>query len=93
MSSNRRTIGRIMMALAILITTWAGGWAGAGQPVAHAEAPGEQEIVYLEDPGAIWLFDNYHIVAVRRPVKGVTTSPLGVTTFEAAEVVDGSSER
>lgn len=52
-----------------------------------------QEIVYLEDPGAIWLFDNYHIVAVRRPVKGVTTSPLGVTTFEAAEVVDGSSER
>jgi peptide/nickel transport system substrate-binding protein len=43
-----------------------------------------QEIVYLEDPGAIWLFDNYHVVAMRKNVASVTTSPLGLVTFERA---------
>ncbi len=43
-----------------------------------------QEIVYLEDPGAIWMYDNYHIVASRRNVAGLTTSPLGLVTFEQA---------
>lgn len=43
-----------------------------------------QEIVYLEDPGALWLFDNYHVVAMRSNVRGVTTSPLGLVTFERA---------
>lgn len=45
-----------------------------------------QEIVYLEDPGAVWLFDNQYIVAARRGVEGVTPSPLGVVTFERAAV-------
>ena len=43
-----------------------------------------QEIVYLEDPGAVWLYDLYHIVGVRREVSGVNASSLGVVTFEAA---------
>ena len=45
-----------------------------------------QEIVYLEDPGAVWLFDHYYIVAKRRTVSDVTVSPLGVVTFERATV-------
>lgn len=45
-----------------------------------------QEIVYLEDPGAVWLFDNYYIVAARKGVEGVAPSPLGVVTFERAVV-------
>jgi peptide/nickel transport system substrate-binding protein len=45
-----------------------------------------QEIVYLEDPGAIWVYDNYYIVATRKGVEGVRTSPLGVVTFERATV-------
>jgi peptide/nickel transport system substrate-binding protein len=45
-----------------------------------------QEIVYLEDPGAIWVYDNYYIVAARRGVDGVRPSPLGVVTFERAAV-------
>jgi ABC-type transport system substrate-binding protein len=47
-----------------------------------------QEIVYLEDPGAIWLFDNYYLVAARRGVEDLTTSPLGVVTFARAVVRD-----
>jgi peptide/nickel transport system substrate-binding protein len=43
-----------------------------------------QEIVYLEDPGALWLYDNYHVVAMRSNVTGVTMSPLGLVTFERA---------
>ncbi len=49
-----------------------------------------QEIVYLEDPGAVWLFDRYYIVAARRAVRDVTVSPLGVVTFERAVVEPGS---
>jgi peptide/nickel transport system substrate-binding protein len=45
-----------------------------------------QQIVYLEDPGAVWLFDNQYVVAARRGVEGVTPSPLGVVTFERASV-------
>jgi peptide/nickel transport system substrate-binding protein len=45
-----------------------------------------QEIVYLEDPGALWLFDNYHVVAMRNDVSSVTTSPLGLVTFERASL-------
>ncbi|HXV60019.1 MAG TPA: ABC transporter substrate-binding protein [Vicinamibacteria bacterium] len=45
-----------------------------------------QEIVYLEDPGAVWLFDNYHVVAARSNVAELTTSPLGLVTFERASI-------
>lgn len=43
-----------------------------------------QEIVYLEDPGAIWLYDLYYVVAARRNVTGIRSSPLGVVTFAEA---------
>ena len=43
-----------------------------------------QEIVYLEDPGAIWLYDNYFIIGARAQVTNITQSPLGVVTFERA---------
>ncbi len=45
-----------------------------------------QEIVYLEDPGAVWLYDLLHIVAARKNVKGLTRSGLGTVTFEAATI-------
>jgi peptide/nickel transport system substrate-binding protein len=45
-----------------------------------------QEIVYLEDPGAVWLFDTLYVVASRRSVEGVTPSPLGAVTFARAVV-------
>jgi peptide/nickel transport system substrate-binding protein len=45
-----------------------------------------QEIVYLEDPGAVWLFDTLFVVAARRTVTGIRPSPLGVVTFERALV-------
>jgi peptide/nickel transport system substrate-binding protein len=45
-----------------------------------------QEIVYLDDPAAVWLFDNQYIVAARRGVEGVAPSPLGVVTFERASI-------
>jgi peptide/nickel transport system substrate-binding protein len=47
-----------------------------------------QEIVYLEDPGAVWLFDTYFVVATRKSVTGVRPSPLGIVTFERAVVND-----
>jgi ABC-type transport system substrate-binding protein len=43
-----------------------------------------QEIVYLEDPGAIWVYDNYYVVGVRKNVAGVSASPIGVVTFAQA---------
>ena len=43
-----------------------------------------QEIVYFEDPGAIWMYDNYHVVGARATVHDLTTSPLGLVTFERA---------
>ncbi len=45
-----------------------------------------QEIVYLEDPGAIWMYDNYHIFAARAAVADITASPLGLVTFESATI-------
>ena len=45
-----------------------------------------QEIVYLEDPGAIWLFDILYVVATRRAVVDPRPSPLGIVTFERAVV-------
>jgi peptide/nickel transport system substrate-binding protein len=45
-----------------------------------------QEIVYLEDPGAVWLFDTLYVVASRKNVEGVTPSPLGAVTFAQAVV-------
>ncbi len=47
-----------------------------------------QEIVYREDPGAVWLFDTLFVVATRKSVSGVHPSPLGVVTFERAVVLD-----
>ena len=43
-----------------------------------------QEIVYLEDPGAVWLFDNFVVAAARKTVSGITQSPLNILTFERA---------
>jgi peptide/nickel transport system substrate-binding protein len=48
-----------------------------------------QEIVYLEDPGAIWLFDTLYVVASRANVEGITPSPLGAVTFQRAVVNPG----
>ena len=45
-----------------------------------------QEIVYLEDPGAVWLFDTLYVVASRANVEGITPSPLGAVTFPEAVV-------
>lgn len=45
-----------------------------------------QQIVYLEDPGAVWLFDTLYSVAARRAVEGVRPQALGVVTFERASV-------
>jgi peptide/nickel transport system substrate-binding protein len=45
-----------------------------------------QQIVYLEDPGAVWLFDTLYSVAARSAVSGVRPMPLGVVTFERAAV-------
>lgn len=50
-----------------------------------------QEIVYLEDPGAIWLFDHYHIFGARRNVVDVTSSPLGLVTFERAHFIESGN--
>jgi peptide/nickel transport system substrate-binding protein len=49
-----------------------------------------QEIVYLEDPGAVWIFDTLYIVVSRAEVTGVRPSPLGAVTFAQAEVSDVS---
>lgn len=43
-----------------------------------------QEIVYLEDPGAVWLFDTLSVVATRKAVTNPRPLPLGVVTFERA---------
>jgi peptide/nickel transport system substrate-binding protein len=45
-----------------------------------------QQIVYLEDPAAVWLFDTLYSVAARRAVSGLRPMPLGVVTFERALV-------
>ena len=45
-----------------------------------------QQIVYLEDPGAVWLFDTLYSVAARSAVRGLRPQALGVVTFERATV-------
>ncbi|MCC6990700.1 MAG: hypothetical protein IT181_16960, partial [Acidobacteria bacterium] len=45
-----------------------------------------QQIVYLEDPGAVWLFDTLYSVAARAAVRDLTPQALGVVTFERAAV-------
>ena len=45
-----------------------------------------QQIVYLEDPGAVWLFDTLYSVAARAAVRDVRPQALGVVTFERATV-------
>jgi peptide/nickel transport system substrate-binding protein len=45
-----------------------------------------QQIVYLEDPGAVWLFDTLYSVAARKAVADVRPQALGVVTFERATV-------
>ncbi len=45
-----------------------------------------QQIVYLEDPGAVWLFDTLFSVAARKAVTGLRPQALGVVTFERAQV-------
>ena len=45
-----------------------------------------QEIVYLEDPGAVWIYDNYFIIGSSSKLKGITLSPLGLVTFEKAYI-------
>ncbi|MGE0813680.1 MAG: ABC transporter substrate-binding protein [Vicinamibacterales bacterium] len=45
-----------------------------------------QQIVYLEDPGAVWLFDTLYSVASRASVVDLRPQPLGVVTFERASV-------
>lgn len=43
-----------------------------------------QEIVYLEDPGAVWVYDTLWIVASQKNVKDISMSPLALVTFEKA---------
>ena len=45
-----------------------------------------QEIVYLEDPGAVWIYDNYFIIGTSSKLKDITLSPLGLVTFEKAYI-------
>jgi peptide/nickel transport system substrate-binding protein len=45
-----------------------------------------QQIVYLEDPGAVWLFDTLYSVAARQAVRDLRPQALGVVTFERATV-------
>ncbi len=41
-----------------------------------------QEILYLEDPTAIWLFDTYNRTAAVSELQGVETNGVGMTYFE-----------
>ncbi|MNB65214.1 Glutathione-binding protein GsiB precursor [compost metagenome] len=45
-----------------------------------------QEIVYIEDPVAFWLYDGYVMIGQKTGVKDVTVSPLSLITFEKAYV-------
>lgn len=45
-----------------------------------------EEIVYLEDPPALWLYHNHAVVASRRRVRGLRTWPLNLITFDQAYV-------
>lgn len=45
-----------------------------------------QEILYLEDPAAMWLFDQLTNIAASNKVKNVTISPISTVTFEKATI-------
>jgi peptide/nickel transport system substrate-binding protein len=45
-----------------------------------------EQILYLEDPVAIWLFDIYGMCATSDKVEDVTLSPLVNITFEKAKI-------
>ena len=50
-----------------------------------------QEIVYREDPAAVWLYDIDFVIGARRAVRNLTLSPLGLVTLEKAEIVPAAS--
>ena len=45
-----------------------------------------EEILYLEDPVAIWLFDIYGMCAMSAKVENITLSPINNLTFERATI-------
>ncbi|MPM96030.1 hypothetical protein SDC9_143186 [bioreactor metagenome] len=45
-----------------------------------------QEILYLEDPAGIWLFDQLTNLAHSSKLKDVTVSPISTITFEKATI-------
>lgn len=45
-----------------------------------------QEIIYLEDPAGIWLFDQLTNIAASSKVKDITISPISTVTFEKATI-------
>lgn len=45
-----------------------------------------QEILYLEDPAGIWLFDQYGMAAMSDKVEGVTLNAISTITFEQAKI-------
>lgn len=49
----------------------------------YAEA---EQILYLDDPAGIWLFNMYSIAAVSDKVENITVSPISTVTFEQAKI-------
>jgi peptide/nickel transport system substrate-binding protein len=45
-----------------------------------------QEILYLEDPAGIWLFDQYGMAAMSDKVEDVTLNAISTITFERAKI-------
>lgn len=45
-----------------------------------------EQIVYLEDPPALWLYDMNCVIVARRQVKDLTSSPLSCVRFERAYI-------
>ena len=43
-----------------------------------------QQIVYLEDPPVLWLFENFNVTAARRQLRDLTLWPQNTVTFERA---------
>mgnify|MGYP006189851565 CR=1 FL=1 len=48
---------------------------------------------HREDPGAVWLFDHYHVVAAGTHVHDVTTSSLGTTVCPSRLPVSRTERR
>lgn len=46
-----------------------------------------QEIVYLEDPAAVWLYNIDFPIGVRQTVRDLTLSPLGLVTLEKSSKI------